>query len=536
MARTAHTALRPWLDTLRNRHTAAFDAQALEDSAVERRQQLDSVLLESLRPFILGSGSMVVLGGCYLGFVMQSLLGLVGVALGLAIGAAFLKTYTLVRAGRVPDRLAHPLAASISIVGFTLLIFSLLVDRNSPGDLRFMGLALTVFMASALYLVWRWLIGMMIFMIATWITINIAIGYQFIWERHAAGFIFIAITTLVGYAVRKRAIVRMIETRQENNLQNAQLIEALERAHRSEAELHVERYLADQIVDSMGQGLVLLDAAGLIEYVNPAAEEIFGESVETLTGAAFSDFFQTPQGDEQVLRIVDDAMPGETDDAYEVIITQASGQVSSVLVSATNRDHGGTILTLTDLTVRKQFEAQLERLAHYDALTGLANRPRFINRLQELARELRQRPAQLAVLFLDLDRFKQINDTLGHAIGDEVLVECAHRIQSCIRARDIAARFGGDEFVMLLVDIDDERTAVEIAERIVERIEEPFFLAGQIQSLSGSVGISIGTSPDIDPDELIRQADAAMYEAKRGRSISTVVHQPLLRARVPQVA
>ena len=530
-------SLRRSLDARWNRRTeTGYELDQVAEQSGVRRQQLDAVLLEALRPFILGSSILIAAGAVYLGFVLGTMLGLAGILMGLTIGAVFIKVYLLLRAGLVPVRFAHPLAASVSAVGFALLVFGLIADKQSSGDLRFMALALTVVMAGALYLTLRWLLGMMAFMFSNWIVINLVIGFEFTWSRQLAGLLFIALTTLVGYSVRKRAIVRMIEVQHENERQNTQLIEALERAHRSEAELHVERYLADQIVDSMGQGLVLVDSNGLIEYANPAAEEIFGQAIETLTGTAVDDIFQGQDRRRHEPIHGNVPTPRDSEETYEVVIEQAHGTVASILVSTAGREDGGSILTLTDLTVRKQFEAKLERLAHYDALTGLTNRPHFIQRLEEVATDRRKRPVQIAVLFLDLDRFKQINDTMGHAVGDQVLIESANRIQNCIRTQDTAARFGGDEFLVLLVDIEHEGVAVEIAERIVGSIKEPFILPDSIQTLSGSIGISIGWTPDIDPEELIRQADIAMYEAKRDRFVSSVVYRQDQRSRLPQVA
>jgi diguanylate cyclase (GGDEF)-like protein len=185
---------------------------------------------------------------------------------------------------------------------------------------------------------------------------------------------------------------------------------------------------------------------------------------------------------------------------------------------------------LSNLTLRKQFEAELERLAHYDALTGLANRSLLTERInQELVR-LRRKPSRVGVLFLDLDRFKPINDTLGHAVGDRVLVETAERIQSCIRAQDTAARIGGDEFVVLLSDFDDVDLALEVADRIASRVEEPFVLGRERRWLGISIGVVITQSPDARAEELIDSADTAMYEAKRRRDVTRVLYTPDMKA------
>ena len=189
------------------------------------------------------------------------------------------------------------------------------------------------------------------------------------------------------------------------------------------------------------------------------------------------------------------------------------------------------------MTPHKQFEERAAEPADHDALTGLSNRPRLIERLEKVASDRRQRTSKIAVLFIDLDRFKLVgNDTMGHATGDRVLIETAHRIKRCIREQDIASRFGGDEFIVVLVDIESEDRALEIAERIVESIEQPFVLPHSIETLSASIGVSVSQSPDIEPEELIHQADIAMYRAKRDRSVSSVVYRSDMHARVRLLA
>ncbi len=500
------------------------------------RQQLDAVLLDSLGPFILGIGFTFIFALMYIGFLLGSAFFLASVPLGLALAAVFFKIYRLLKSGQVPARLAHPLAGSISMIGFALLIFSLVTDAEDSVDLRFMGLALSVVLSSALYLALRWMIGSMAFMFATWIVLYLALGYEFIWPRYLPAMAFIALASLVSYAVHKQAIVKMLEAQQENVRQNDQLTGALERAHRSEAELRVERQIADQVVDSMGQGLMLLDSAGLIEYVNPAATAIFGESMNELTGQSADDLLQGRVIEPLEQLYGDSISPGETEETIEASIILKDGTVSNLLISVAVREGGGKILTFTDMTPQKRFEERLVQLAHHDALTGLANRPHLIERLEKVASDRRQRISKIAVLFIDLDRFKLVNDTMGHATGDRVLIETAHRIECCIREQDIAARFGGDEFIVVLVDIESEDKALQIAERIVESIEQPFVLPDSIETLSASIGVSVSQSPDIKPEELIHQADIAMYRAKRDRSVSSVVYRSDMHARVRLLA
>lgn len=174
------------------------------------------------------------------------------------------------------------------------------------------------------------------------------------------------------------------------------------------------------------------------------------------------------------------------------------------------------ISTAFDVTQRKQAEAQLRQNAFYDGLTGLANRALFMEHLQHaLQQTKRQKDYLFAVLFLDLDRFKVINDSLGHIKGDQFLIAVAQRLGVCIRATDIAARLGGDEFTILLENIQDVSDAIRVAERIKQELKLPLNLDGQEVFTSASIGIALSSTVNYDhPEQLLRDADTAMYRAK----------------------
>ncbi|MCZ7528108.1 MAG: diguanylate cyclase [Acidimicrobiia bacterium] len=170
---------------------------------------------------------------------------------------------------------------------------------------------------------------------------------------------------------------------------------------------------------------------------------------------------------------------------------------------------------------RKAFETRLAHQAHHDPLTGLPNRVLFVEFLVHALARARRQLTSVAVLFLDCDRFKVVNDSLGHDAGDELLVQLARRLQTVLRPGDTVARFGGDEFVVLCEDLtaaSARQQAVEVAERLLEAIQQPFVLNGDESFLSASIGIALSGGPDEGPEALLRDADVAMYRAKdRGK-------------------
>ncbi len=207
----------------------------------------------------------------------------------------------------------------------------------------------------------------------------------------------------------------------------------------------------------------------------------------------------------------------------EVRLLHASGEYRTFEVSISSRlddpDVAGVVCNLHDVTMRRDYESQLQHQALHDALTGLPNRVAFMDHLERARRIAVRDQTMLAVLFLDVDRFKFVNDSLGHDIGDRLLVEVADRLVSFVRPGDVVARFGGDEFTMLLGSVEGAEGAVAAAERITGMLRHPLAIGDRELQISSSVGIALGDKGIETATELLRRADLAMYSAKEnGRS------------------
>jgi diguanylate cyclase (GGDEF)-like protein len=171
--------------------------------------------------------------------------------------------------------------------------------------------------------------------------------------------------------------------------------------------------------------------------------------------------------------------------------------------------------TVHDITEQKTLEGRLEYQAYHDELTELPNRRLFVDRLkQALRRNRRRRGRKVAVLYLDLDNFKIVNDSLNHEVGDRLLVAVGERLSGCLRAESTLARFGGDEFTVLIEEVEIPEDAVRVAERIIEALRDPLVMDGRELFLKPSVGIALGNARQKTAEDLLRDADTAMYQAK----------------------
>ena len=182
------------------------------------------------------------------------------------------------------------------------------------------------------------------------------------------------------------------------------------------------------------------------------------------------------------------------------------------------QDEGGHVThyvgVFNDISIQKEYEQRLHQLAHYDALTGLPNRTSFEDRCNKALNRARRHGTQLALLFIDLDGFKAVNDTYGHAVGDVLLQTVADRITTCLRDKDIITRMGGDEFIALMEDITGSENAILAARKLLEALSKKALCGGHAVSVSASIGISFYPSDAHDVETLLTHADIAMYAAK----------------------
>jgi diguanylate cyclase (GGDEF)-like protein/PAS domain S-box-containing protein len=257
-----------------------------------------------------------------------------------------------------------------------------------------------------------------------------------------------------------------------------------------------------------------------LAYVSPRIEDLLGLRAEDVLHDATA-WVRSIHPDDlgRVLAERERANQDPREDTDEYRVLRADGQLLWVRddsVPLVGED--GTLLfrcgVLFDITERKAQEAQLVHQAFHDQLTGLPSRALFINRLESALARSERRSEVTAVLFLDLDRFKQVNDNLGHAAGDELLIQVGERLRTLVRPGDTVARLGGDEFVVLAEDISQPEIATRIASRIITGIRHPFLLHGQEVFMTTSVGIAFSSASGIQASDLVRDADIALYRAK----------------------
>ena len=276
--------------------------------------------------------------------------------------------------------------------------------------------------------------------------------------------------------------------------------------------------MLSRIAEQVGEGVVVSNNDGWFQYVNSEFAAQHAATVEELTGAHMSSFYAPEVLATMVQPIIAAALADGIGRGEVVRLRRDGTQFPArITVSLLRDDAGeliGRVLCVQDITAQRELEEALRMAALYDPLTRLPNRRLLRDRVEHALVLRSRRNTGVAAVFVDLDGFKEINDEFGHDVGDEVLVEIARRLMHGGRGCDTLARFGGDEFVMLLEDLGDRDQAVRIAERMLAAVRVPIPTAVGEISVSASIGIHIATSTD-HHDSMLRAADQAMYDAKR---------------------
>lgn len=286
------------------------------------------------------------------------------------------------------------------------------------------------------------------------------------------------------------------------------------------------------LVDSSPDIIYTLDHEGRFTFVNDRVQQLLGFSREELIGEHYSVLIQEDdvlranyvfnegRGDYRLsrnveLRLKSRHAKGEVRTfTHELMTISFNASDKSPEPDLTQRELFGTYGVARDITDRKRADELITYQAYHDILTDLPNRVLFKDRLGLAVLQAKRNDASLALMFIDLDRFKLVNDTLGHAIGDKLLQQAAVRLKACLRSGDTLARLGGDEFTAVLPELSDRQDAVLIAEKFLECLRQPFQLAGQSVHISASIGIAIYPGDGESTDELIRNSDIAMYQMK----------------------
>ncbi len=280
--------------------------------------------------------------------------------------------------------------------------------------------------------------------------------------------------------------------------------------------------------------IAIVTADGTISYLTPTAERIFGQPVQDLIGQQLADLVSFDDRTRLHEFLARDLAQNGASANVEARVPRGDDKHRVVEIHGTNMDSepaiGGRLLNLRDMTDRKGMEEQLKRLAFHDPLTLLANRSLFRDRVEHAVAVSKRNGRGVAVMFVDLDNFKKINDSFGHAQGDRVLHKSAQRLVKATRNGDTVARLGGDEFAVLLENLTSKEQVIEIAARIVASLQESLDLPGTDMRVAASVGVAFAT-PDDGVEELMRNADVAMYSAKaQGKGRYTVYEPAMQRA------
>jgi diguanylate cyclase (GGDEF)-like protein/PAS domain S-box-containing protein len=339
--------------------------------------------------------------------------------------------------------------------------------------------------------------------------------------------------TLVVMLLRSSIMLFMVGRQILTLRENRQLTDRLDqRVTERTAELRANEQRFAALVQHSSDVVSIIDLDGCIHYQSKSSFEVLGYHPEELIGTSIVRLLDDMSADRlqaAMTKVVDRALHSSV---VELNVVHADGRIGVVEMTVTNLlaepSVQGLVLNSRDISERKKLEDELVHQAFHDPLTGLANRALFQDRVEHALR--RWQDGTVAIVFLDLDGFKEINDSLGHAAGDLLLSEVADRLRSCVRHGDTVSRFGGDEFAVLIDDINHDVDPAGLAEHISERFSAGFVIEGREIEIRASAGIALCEGPDTTVGQLLRNADLAMYRAKMTRPGSYVTYDPEMHA------
>jgi diguanylate cyclase (GGDEF)-like protein/PAS domain S-box-containing protein len=286
-------------------------------------------------------------------------------------------------------------------------------------------------------------------------------------------------------------------------------------------------YLSEQhlrlALEHLSEGVIALNADGLITYANPAAAKMLGYAAEAMAGSPAFSLFRELDGNHNPYTWADAplaiACRGGRHHKQESEFQSSTGQEFPVMykcvpLQAATRADPRMLLVFESVLMKRMADNFLSKVAHHDPLTGLGNRQLFKNLITSAIGRAQRHKKGMAILYLDLNGFKAVNDTLGHDAGDALLQQVADRLRRVLREADSVARMGGDEFTLILEDLNSPDEAALAAERVVKAIREPFSIGGKRVQIATSVGIAVYPDDGKDLDTLVKAADAAMYSVK----------------------
>lgn len=305
----------------------------------------------------------------------------------------------------------------------------------------------------------------------------------------------------------------------------------LSRQHREHKQATEISSRLGRLLDKLSNEIYIFDAESFqLTHVNQGGRDNLGYTLEELREMTALDLKQEITRDE-FLSYIEPLCNGEQDQVYfETILRRKDGSSYPVEVKiqfSPTEDPPVYVAIILDVTEQKKTEDRLHYLAYYDSLTGLPNRHLFFNQLEQAMKEADRDEHLVAVLFVDLDQFKNINDSLGHDVGDIMLKETSDRLSECLRANDTLARWGGDEFNLVLHDIRNMNNVTFVAEKIVESISRPYYINMKRLFITASIGIALYPFNESNVEDLVKKADAAMYYAKEsgGNNFQLFDHQ-----------